>query len=97
MDLAVWRWPARMIGLLSLGWLCLLAVLPPARLDQMPQLCLVQRIWHRPCWSCGTSHAFSALLHGEVALALQYHPYVMLSFAVFLSSLAACAVLGRPR
>ncbi len=45
--------------------LAALAALSPARLDDLPGLCLWSRLTGRPCPACGTTHALCALLHGD--------------------------------
>lgn len=50
-----------------------LAVLSPGQLDGLPRLCLWSRLAGRPCPACGTTHALSALLHGDLRAAVGYN------------------------
>jgi hypothetical protein len=55
-----------------------LRLMSPQQLDQMPQTCLWSRLLGRPCPGCGSLHALSALLHGDLSLAWGYNPNVVL-------------------
>jgi hypothetical protein len=59
------------------GGLAALALASPDRLDELPRLCLVAVVLDRPCPACGTLHALSALLHGDLALALRFNRNVV--------------------
>jgi hypothetical protein len=48
------------------------------QLDQLPPTCLWSRLLGRPCPACGTLHALSAALHGDLSLAWSYNPNVVL-------------------
>jgi hypothetical protein len=59
------------------GGLAVLALASPDRLDDLPRLCLFARLFQRPCPACGTLHALSALLHGDLAQALSFNRNVV--------------------
>ncbi|HEY7153957.1 MAG TPA: DUF2752 domain-containing protein [Gemmataceae bacterium] len=70
----LWAW-ALVVGIP--GGLAALALASPGRLDELPRLCLVAVVFGRPCPACGTLHALSALLHGDLALALRFNRNVV--------------------
>ena len=70
----LWAW-ALVVGIP--GGLAALALASPGRLDELPRLCLVAIAFDRPCPACGTLHALSALLHGDLALALRFNRNVV--------------------
>jgi hypothetical protein len=49
------------------------AILPASRLDSLPVLCSMRRMWGLPCPGCGMTHAFVALSHGDLGAALHYN------------------------
>lgn len=61
--------------------------------------CLFRTLTGVPCPTCGTTHAFLALAHGDLAAALASNPLVVVAsagaaaLAVFWAALAA---LGKP-
>jgi hypothetical protein len=57
---------------IPLGLLAL-ALIQPGQLDDLPVLCLWRRLTGRPCFGCGTTHALSALMHGDLQDALHYN------------------------
>jgi hypothetical protein len=59
------------------GGLALLALASPDRLDTLPRLCLWSYLLKRPCPACGTLHALSALLHGDLVAALHFNRNVL--------------------
>src|SRR5215472_1689041 len=71
----LWAW-ALVLGIP--GGLAALALASPGRLDDLPRLCLFAAIFGRPCPACGTLHALSALLHGDLYLALSFNRNVVL-------------------
>jgi hypothetical protein len=70
----LWAW-ALVVGIP--GGLAALALASPDRLDELPRLCLVAVVFDRPCPACGTLHALSALLHGDLAMALRFNRNVV--------------------
>src|SRR5436309_856413 len=58
------------VGLLVLG------LIQPEQLDELPGLCLWKRVTGRPCFGCGTTHALSALMHGDLSAAARYNRIV---------------------
>src|SRR4051794_8628711 len=58
---------AGLVGVLVLG------MVRPEQLDEMPRLCLWSRLLGGPCPACGTLHALSSLVHGDLAGALAYN------------------------
>jgi hypothetical protein len=50
-----------------------LTLLSPTDLDNLPPLCVWSRILGKPCPGCGTTHALSALIHGEFRQAVGYN------------------------
>lgn len=51
----------------------LLAVFPPARLENFPSICLYQQIYDVSCLGCGMSRAAASLLRGDFAGAWEYN------------------------
>lgn len=62
-------------------------------LDQLPSACLTRRLTGIPCPTCGVGRSLHALLHGDIASSLRYHP-LLLPFLI-LGSLWWAAVV-RP-
>jgi hypothetical protein len=60
------------------GGLTALRLLSPQQLDRLPRTCLWSWLLGRPCPGCGTLHALCAALHGDLSLAWQYNPNVVL-------------------
>jgi uncharacterized protein DUF2752 len=46
-------------------------------------VCLFHSLTGLPCPGCGLTRAFSSLLHGQVAAAFAYHPFVFLLLPLF--------------
>lgn len=96
----LWAW-ALAVGIP--GGLAALALASPGRLDELPRLCLVTVFLDRPCPACGTLHALSALLHGDLALALRFNRNVVVLAPLLvwiwlheLGVLFTCHVIRRP-
>lgn len=68
---------------------------PPEQLDQMPKLCLASHLLGRPCPACGTLHALSALLHGDLAAAWAFNPNVVVVAPVLLWIVVAQVIVIR--
>jgi hypothetical protein len=60
-----------------------LAVVPVEFLDRLPVICVYQSLFGVRCFGCGMTHAFCAVLHGHLAMALRYNPLVPVAFPVF--------------
>lgn len=45
--------------------------------ERAPTLCLFRMVTGQPCPSCGMTRATCALVHGEWAKAMRYHPLVV--------------------
>jgi len=62
-------------------------------------VCLLYTLTSIPCATCGTTRAFQALAHGDVASALAYQPLIMLvylaSTLAVLADLVAWSLRGR--
>ena len=50
-----------------------LVVFSPARLEQLPPICVSQWLFDWECWGCGMVRAFSSLLRGQLAEAYHYN------------------------
>lgn len=61
------------VTLLGLAGVLVLGIVRPEQLDEMPRLCLWSRLLGGPCPACGTLHALSSLVHGDLAGALAYN------------------------
>ena len=59
-----------------------LAALLPSDGAGIP-VCLFHSLTGLPCPGCGLTRAFSSLLHGQVAAAFAYHPFVFLLLPLF--------------
>ncbi|BCW99051.1 MAG: hypothetical protein KatS3mg024_1878 [Armatimonadota bacterium] len=46
-------------------------------LDQLPSACLTRRLTGIPCPTCGVGRSLHALLHGDIASSLRYHPLLL--------------------
>jgi len=46
-------------------------------LDQLPTACLTRRLTGVPCPTCGVGRSLHALVHGDIAGSLHYHPLVL--------------------
>lgn len=44
---------------------------------QLETGCLVQKVFHIPCPTCGMTRAFFALINGNVALSFELHPMLL--------------------
>jgi Protein of unknown function (DUF2752) len=58
--------------------LLVLALIQPEQLDDLPGLCVWKRVTGRPCFGCGTTHAVSALMHGDLSAAARYNRIVFI-------------------
>lgn len=93
-------WPQAGLGMLLFllaffGWLAarvaapLAAALPP---------CLLHRLTHIPCPTCGSTRALIALGRGEIATALALNPLlVLLGFGLILGAAVLVAATGAGR
>jgi hypothetical protein len=52
----------------------------PAALAAMPDLCVWKWILARECWGCGMTRAFVAILHGDIARAIEFNWRVIVAF-----------------
>ncbi len=51
------------------------ALVPPARVEGTPTICLFRRVTGKPCPSCGLTRSWSATAHGRLRTALAHHPF----------------------
>jgi hypothetical protein len=58
--------------------LLVLALIQPEQLDDLPGLCVWKRLTGRPCFGCGTTHAVSALMHGDLSAAARYNRIIFI-------------------
>jgi hypothetical protein len=61
-------------GIVMLAMLAIIAVPPGLLYAAIPE-CDWQRLYGRPCFMCGMTHAFVALARGDPAAARGYHPW----------------------
>ena len=64
-------------------------IFPPTQYGFYPQ-CPIHRYFHILCPGCGTTRAIAALLHGNVAQALQLNALTTLLLPVALTYAASC-------
>lgn len=66
--------------------LLVLSFVTPEQLDDWPGLCLWKRLTGHPCPGCGTTHAVSALMHGDLPAAARYNRiiYVLVPVTLWL-------------
>jgi len=55
-----------------------LAIVTPSKIGFGQDLCIIKAITHHSCPGCGLCRAFSALLHGDIHLALHLNPYIVI-------------------
>jgi len=88
------RWPWLVGGVALLGLLAALFWFNPAHHGFYPQ-CVFYRVTGLSCPGCGGLRAAHQLLHGEVAAAFRFNPFVVLALPV-VGWLIGRRWLGRP-
>ena len=58
----------------------LLMIVPTARLEKYPSICLFKNITGVDCIGCGMTRAISSLLHGNAQMAYRYNRLVVIVF-----------------
>lgn len=76
------------LGLL-IGFLC-----TPSGLPALP-LCAFKVMTGLPCPGCGLTRAVCALGHGQIDMAMKYHPFVLVIYPVMVGLTAYPFVMGR--
>ena len=52
-------------------------------LDRTPNFCIYRSLFGVRCLGCGMTHAFCAVLHGDLVSAFSYNPLVIVAFPFF--------------
>lgn len=80
-----------LVGLLVMGGIIAYWLQP--YVEQAPTLCLFHVVTGKPCPTCGMTRATCALVHGEWAKAMHYHPLVVPFWGALVTMLWAHFVL----
>ncbi|HOO57432.1 MAG TPA: DUF2752 domain-containing protein [bacterium] len=56
------------------------ALIPTTTIEHGPTLCLFKLIFGIECPGCGMTRAVSAVMHGNIAAAIEYNPLVLPAF-----------------
>lgn len=67
----------------------LLALLPTACIESLPDICIFHSVFGFECPGCGMTRALSALVHGDAASALRYNRLVLVVFPLL------CVVVAK--
>jgi hypothetical protein len=101
--------PERAVHLIRLGRLsgvmCALlslALVPVSVIERGPGVCIFKHLFGRECLGCGLTRGLSALLHGNLAVALSYNRLVLVVFTalcllLFLDVLSVARSVLRER
>lgn len=87
--MAVWLGAASCLGLV------VLAIVPLETIQAAPVFCPFRRFFGIECFGCGLTRALSAILHGQVRLALSYNRGVLVALPVLAGAVFASLVQVR--
>jgi hypothetical protein len=77
-EVSEWNSGPRLQGVLLLGYMAFLVVVPPALVERLPSVCLNRHIFGF-CPACGSLRALVCLFHGALGQALKYNPNCLLT------------------